>query len=60
LGEGYNYMTELHDSPSQRSMIAEINAAYAPTLVVLDGVEALMTRSAEPPPLAEPPMVAGL
>jgi hypothetical protein len=39
-GEGYNYMTELHDSRDQRRMIAEINAAYAPALIVLDGVEA--------------------
>ncbi|MCL7455482.1 MAG: DUF362 domain-containing protein [Anaerolineae bacterium] len=39
-GEGYNYMSELHSSPHQRSMIAEINAAYTPDLVVLDGVEA--------------------
>jgi uncharacterized protein (DUF362 family) len=39
-GEGYNYMTELHNSPAQRAMIAEINAAYSPALIVLDGVEA--------------------
>jgi len=39
-GEGYNYMTELHDSRDQRRMIAEINAAYTPALIVLDGVEA--------------------
>lgn len=39
-GEGYDYMGELHSSPHQRRMIAEINAAYQPDLVVLDGVEA--------------------
>ncbi len=39
-GEGYNYMTELHNSRFQRQMIAELNAAYRPALVVLDGVEA--------------------
>jgi uncharacterized protein (DUF362 family) len=39
-GEGYNYMGELHSSPDQRRMIAEINAAYTPSLIVLDGVEA--------------------
>jgi uncharacterized protein (DUF362 family) len=34
-------MAELHSSLSkQRKMIAEINAAYAPALVVMDGVEA--------------------
>ncbi len=36
---GYNFMRELHSSPNQRRMIAEINAAYKPSLVVLDGVE---------------------
>lgn len=36
----YNFMRELHSSPDQRRMIAEINAAYRPALVVLDGVEA--------------------
>jgi uncharacterized protein (DUF362 family) len=39
-GEGYNYMHELHGSPHQRTMIAEINQAYQPSLIVLDGVEA--------------------
>jgi uncharacterized protein (DUF362 family) len=40
--EGYDYMTELHSSPHQRRMIAEINAAYRPDLIVLDGVEAFV------------------
>ena len=39
-GESYNYMGELHNSAHQRRMIAEINAAYQPDLVVLDGVSA--------------------
>ena len=39
-GDGYDYMNELHRSSHQRTMIAEINAAYAPDLVVLDGVDA--------------------
>jgi uncharacterized protein (DUF362 family) len=42
-GGRYNYMSELHGSPHQRQMIAEINAAYAPALVVMDGVEAFTT-----------------
>jgi uncharacterized protein (DUF362 family) len=36
----YNYMRELHSSPNQRRMIAEINTAYRPDLIVLDGIEA--------------------
>jgi len=39
---GYNYMSELHDSPFQRHMIAEINTVYRPGLIVLDGVEAFV------------------
>jgi uncharacterized protein (DUF362 family) len=41
-GQPYNYMRELHSSPNQRRMIAEINAAYRPDLIVLDGVEAFV------------------
>ncbi len=40
--EGYTYMDELHSSPYQRQMIAEINTAYSLDLVVLDGVEAFV------------------
>ncbi len=39
---GYNYMSELHSSPDQRRMIAEINTVYTPTLIVMDGVEAFV------------------
>ncbi|MFC2011084.1 DUF362 domain-containing protein [Chloroflexota bacterium] len=39
---GYPYMGELHRSPYQRQMIAEINTAYSPDLVLLDGVEAFV------------------
>jgi uncharacterized protein (DUF362 family) len=39
---GYPYMNELHSSPYQRQMIAEINTAYKPDLIVLDGVEAFV------------------
>lgn len=46
-GEGYNYMTELHNSPAQRTMIAEINAAHSPALIVLDGVEAFTSGGPE-------------
>ncbi len=39
---GYPYMGELHNSPYQRQMIAEINTAYSPDLILLDGVEAFV------------------
>lgn len=41
-GGGYNFMSELHSSPHQRRMIAEINTAYTPDLIVLDGVQAFV------------------
>ena len=37
--QGYNYMSELHQSPHQRKLIAEINAPFKPDLVVLDGID---------------------
>ena len=42
-GNDYNFMSELHGSEHQRTMIAEINTAYKPDLVVLDGVDAFTT-----------------
>ncbi len=46
-GDRWDYMGELHASPHQRLMIAEINAAYTPALVLLDGVEAFVTSGPE-------------
>lgn len=39
---GFGYMRELHGSPYQQEMIAEINAPFRPALVVLDGVDAFV------------------
>jgi uncharacterized protein (DUF362 family) len=39
---GYNHMGELHGSPHQRKMIAEINEPFSPDLIVMDGVEAFV------------------
>ena len=43
-GDRWDYMGELHASPHQRLMIAEVNTAYTPALVVLDAVEAFVDR----------------
>jgi len=40
--QGYNYMSELHGSPHQRKLIAEINSPFKPDLVVLDGIDAFV------------------
>lgn len=39
---GFDYMQELHYSPNQRRMIAEINAPFKPDLIVLDGIDAFV------------------
>jgi uncharacterized protein (DUF362 family) len=39
---GFPYMSQLHASPQQRRMIAEINQAFSPALLLLDGVEAFV------------------
>jgi uncharacterized protein (DUF362 family) len=39
---GYDYMRELHSSPYQRKLIAEINAPFKPDLIVLDGIDAFV------------------
>ncbi|MFX0169763.1 MAG: DUF362 domain-containing protein [Candidatus Hodarchaeota archaeon] len=40
--DGYDYMGELHGSPTQREMIAEINTAYEPDLILMDGSKAFV------------------
>jgi uncharacterized protein (DUF362 family) len=39
---GFEYMRQLHSSPHQRKMIAEINEPFKPSLVIMDGVEAFV------------------
>jgi uncharacterized protein (DUF362 family) len=36
---GYQYMGELHQSPHQQEMIAEINHPFSPDIIVLDGID---------------------
>jgi uncharacterized protein (DUF362 family) len=52
--DGYNYMSELHSSPDQRRMIAEINAAYKPALVLLDGITAFVSGGPDQGKTAQP------
>ncbi|NHI87984.1 MAG: DUF362 domain-containing protein [Candidatus Thorarchaeota archaeon] len=51
---GYKYMSELHSSPHQRKMIAEINAAYKWDLVIMDGVLAFVDGGPMEGTLKEP------
>jgi uncharacterized protein (DUF362 family) len=50
----YNYMYELHGSPYQRLMIAEINAAYRPHFVIMDGIKGFSRGGPEAGTLIEP------
>jgi uncharacterized protein (DUF362 family) len=56
-GNPHDFMRELHTSPHQRLMIAEINAGYRPDLVVLDGVEAFATGGPDHGKLVEADVV---
>jgi uncharacterized protein (DUF362 family) len=56
-GDSYNYMRELHGSPNQRKMIAEINTVYAPALVVLDGVDAFVSGGPDTGQVAHPGVI---
>jgi uncharacterized protein (DUF362 family) len=52
-GNSHDFMRELHSSPHQRRMIAEINAGYRTDLIVLDGVEAFVTGGPDQGKLVE-------
>jgi uncharacterized protein (DUF362 family) len=39
---GFDYMTELHTSPHQNKLIAEINQPFQPDLILIDGIDAFV------------------
>jgi uncharacterized protein (DUF362 family) len=50
----YDYMWELHTSPYQRQMIAEINSHYNVDFVLIDGIKAFTTGGPDRGTLVEP------
>jgi uncharacterized protein (DUF362 family) len=46
-GSFYDYMWELHSSPYQRHLIAEINKHYNVDLVIMDGIKAFVNEGPE-------------
>lgn len=56
-GSGYNYMAELHGSPDQRLMIAEINPLFTPDLVVVEALQVFVEGGPEQGDLAYPEVV---
>ena len=55
--DGYDYMRELHSSPYQREMIAELNLCYKPDLIVLDGLEAFVQGGPDRGPKESPGVI---
>jgi uncharacterized protein (DUF362 family) len=53
----YNYMAELHVSPYQRLMIAEINKHYNVDLIVMDAIHAFITKGPEQGEVVEPNLI---
>lgn len=53
-GSLYDYMTELHTSPFQRTMIAEINRFYEVDLIIMDALKAFVSGGPDKGTLAEP------
>jgi uncharacterized protein (DUF362 family) len=53
-GDMYDYMWELHGSPFQRQMIAEINNHYNVDFVLMDGIKAFVTGGPESGKVVEP------
>jgi len=52
--DGSNYMSELHSSKYQRQMIAEINAAYEPGFIIMDGIKGFSKGGPDAGTLIEP------
>ena len=53
-GDPHNYMEELHASPNQRLMVAEVNHVYNPALVVVDAMQVFVDGGPEAGEVASP------
>jgi uncharacterized protein (DUF362 family) len=53
----YDYMWELHGSPFQRQMIAEVNCSYNLDFVLMDGIKAFVTGGPDKGTLVEPKLL---
>jgi uncharacterized protein (DUF362 family) len=53
-GGMYDYMWELHSSPFQRQMIAEINQSYNLDFILMDGMKAFVTGGPDLGKVVEP------
>jgi uncharacterized protein (DUF362 family) len=53
-GSHYNYMAELHASPHQRAMVAEVNQVYSPALIVMDAMQVFVAGGPEKGDISSP------
>lgn len=53
----YDYMAELHISPNQRKMIAEINNYYKVDMIVMDAIKAFISKGPERGRIVEPQLL---
>lgn len=53
----YDFMWELHGSPFQRQMIAEINSLYSLDFVIMDGIKAFISKGPESGTVVEPNLI---
>ena len=58
-GVNYDFMGELHNSPHQRKMIAEINKFYTPDLVIMDATDGFSTGGPDTGKLIHPNVIIG-
>lgn len=56
-GDIYDYMAELHVSPYQRQMIAEVNAAYNVDIIVMDALKAFVSQGPDKGRVVEPQLM---
>jgi uncharacterized protein (DUF362 family) len=56
-GIEHDFMQELHGSPDQRRMIAELNLSYRPAFIVMDGIECFTDRGPESGTIARPNVI---
>ncbi len=54
----HNYMEELHSSPHQCSMIAEVNQIYSPQLLIMDVVQTFIEGGPESGRITNPGIIA--
>ncbi len=59
FGDRHNYMEDLHGSPNQRLMIAEVNQVYKPALVLMDATQVFIDGGPESGEVASPEVFLG-